>query len=134
MSKFKKGDFVEITNNGYTYTTFTTKFEELGFGNTKENDCFEKGTIAQVFDVSEDGIGREIVAICDQKGCESLIGVEGVKKVDFISNRVKPMKVTLTSDYDAVVYNDRIQVGCQIISKEAFEILVHTAKLTKLIK
>ena len=134
MSRFKKGDFVEVINNGYTYTTFTSKFEELGFGNAKENGCFEKGTIAQVFDITEDGFGREMVAICDQKGRESLIGVEGVKKVDFISNRVKPMKVTLTSNYNAMVYNDRIQVGCQTISKEAFERLVHAAKLTKLIK
>ena len=48
---------------------------------------------------------------------------EFLKDQEVLKPQINKLTVQLTDEYDADVYNDRIQVGCQTISLETFDVL-----------
>jgi hypothetical protein len=55
-----------------------------------------------------------------------------LQSVQFVRKRPKTEKVTLTEDYDAIVSEDNIEVGCQTITFQAFDELAKAvAKIRK---
>ena len=79
----KVGSKVVVVDSGRTYTTYTQKFEELGFSNTKRNEFIPKGTICKVFAITQHSPNSEtiVVAIEDQSGNQALIGLAGLEKL-----------------------------------------------------
>ena len=82
-NQIKVGSKVVVVESGRTYTTYSEKFKELGFRNTKENEEIPEGTICEVFAVAQHSPGSEtiMVAIQDQRGHQALIGLVGVEKL-----------------------------------------------------
>lgn len=134
--KFQVGQLVKVKNNGETYCSYSTVFKELGFNNTEVNNSFKNGTVGQIFAITKHtnirGHEEYLCALVDEHGNECLIGENGINPLKF--ERVeKPTEVKLNIDYTAKVYRNKIEVGCQTITKEAFVKLVEAAKQKKLI-
>ena len=126
MSKFKVGDFVKVVSNGGTYSTYKDKFTELGFINTQLNKGFDDGTIAQIFGITKHEVhGSVLLAIVAEDGSECLINEGSVEPLVW---KKKSVRVELNDAYTAVVDKDKIVVGCQTISKEAFSELLAATK------
>jgi len=82
MEKFKVGDKVQVVEPGRTYTTYEAMFKRLGFRDTKKNEFFQPGLVAEVFVVCEhDSTGIPLVGLQAQNGSQCLISTEGVVKV-----------------------------------------------------
>ena len=97
--KFKEGDVVKVVDNGHSYTTYGSKFTELGFKNKERNPILSHGTVAKIFGISKHGI----VAIRDMTGNESLIGDHGLELVFSEPGSKRAVSVNLTADLKAVV-------------------------------
>jgi hypothetical protein len=82
-NQIKVGSKVVVVDSGRTYPTYSQKFEELGFRDTKKNEEIPEGTICEVFAIAQHSPGSEtiVVAIEDQRGHQALIGLVGVKKL-----------------------------------------------------
>lgn len=144
--KFQGDDLVIVTNNNKTYTTYSDMFikkahaEKMGFKNTDKNSIFPNGTVARVFALSRhlDQPDRKLYALVDMNGNETLIREEGLTFVSKVydKNLFKRdlfINVRLNEEYIAEVYNNKIVVGCQTITKESFVELVDAAKRKGLI-
>lgn len=84
--KINKGDTIEITNPGNTYSEYSSKFKELGFKNKESNNSFQEGETAIVFNIGSHANGHTILLACrNSNGKECLISTEGVKLIK-ISN------------------------------------------------
>ena len=82
MTKFKVGDKVQIVESGRTYTTYEAMFKKLGFRDTKKNEFFQPGLVAEVFAVGEhESQGTTLLALQAQDGSQCLISTLGVVKV-----------------------------------------------------
>jgi hypothetical protein len=82
MTKFKVGDKVQVVEPGRTYTTYEVMFKKLGFRDTKKNEFFQTGLVAEVFAVGDhDATGIPLVGIQAQDGSQCLISTEGIVKV-----------------------------------------------------
>lgn len=102
--KFKEGDVVKVVNNGESYTTYGSKFTELGFKNKESNPILNHGTVAKIFGISKHGDDTNyIVAIRDMVGNESLIGESGLELIFSEPDSKRPVSVNLTADLKAVV-------------------------------
>ena len=53
MGKFKIGDKVIVAESGRIYSTFSSKFKEMGFKNVSENDSEPLNKVFTVFALSE---------------------------------------------------------------------------------
>jgi len=101
---FKVGDVVKAVGIGYSYTTYESKFIELGFKNKEHNNSFSHGTVAKIFGISKHDVSSDcIVAIRDMAGNESLIGERGLELVFSEPGSKKAISVNLTADLKAVV-------------------------------
>ena len=82
MEKFKVGDKVQVVDPGRTYTTYGAMFKKLGFRDTKKNEFFQPGLVAEVFAVcNHDSTGIPLVGLQAQDGSQCLISTEGVVKI-----------------------------------------------------
>ena len=82
MEKFKVGDKVQIVDSGRTYTTYEVMFKKMGFRDTKNNEFFQPGLVAEVFAIGEhETQGTTLLALEAQNGTQCLIGSKGVVKV-----------------------------------------------------
>ena len=82
MTKFKVGDKVQIVESGRTYTTYEVMFKKMGFRDTKKNEFFQPGLVAEVFAVGEhESQGTTLLALQAQDGSQCLISTLGVVKV-----------------------------------------------------
>ena len=82
MTKFKVGDKVQIVESGRTYTTYEVMFKKMGFRDTKKNEFFQPGLVAEVFAVGEhESQGTTLLALQAQDGSQCLISTQGVVKV-----------------------------------------------------
>ena len=79
----KVGSKVVVVDSGRTYTTYTKKFQELGFRDTERNPGVPKGTICEVFAIAQHSAESEtiVVAIEDQNGNQALIGLAGIENL-----------------------------------------------------
>jgi len=82
-NQIKVGSKVVVVDSGRTYTTYSQKFEELGFRNTKLNEEIPNGTICEVFAITQHSPESEtiVVAIQDQTGNQALVGLAGLEKL-----------------------------------------------------
>ena len=82
-NEIKVGSKVVVVDSGRTYSTYTQKFEELGFRNTKVNEEIPNGTICEVFAITQHSTESEtiVVAIQDQTGNQALVGLVGLEKL-----------------------------------------------------
>ena len=82
MTKFKVGDKVQIVESGRTYTTYEVMFKKMGFRDTKKNEFFQPGLVAEVFAIGEhESQGTTLLALQAQDGSQCLISTQGVVKV-----------------------------------------------------
>jgi len=72
------GKEVRVIDRGAAYTTYTEKFEELGFKNKQRNASFSGNGV--VFGISKHGVSV-VMAVRNDKGDEMLIGDYGIEFV-----------------------------------------------------
>ena len=82
----KKGTIVTVTDWGYVYSTFRSRFEELGFKNVNVNLSPSKterhiDDKFFIFAKSRNDSGKKIYGISDLKGNQFLMDARGIEKV-----------------------------------------------------
>ena len=78
-SQYNIGDWVRITEPGWTYSTYSSMFQKLGFRDTERNGPLGEDTLARVFAYTEhDSNSRMLYALRDTHGIESLIDDRGI--------------------------------------------------------
>ena len=118
MEKFKVGDKVQVVEPGRTYTTYEAMFKKLGFRDTKKNEFFQPGLIAEVFVIGDhESNGCTLLGLQAQNGSQCLISTEGVVKA----------VPTPTSDqqFDIIrQFCDEVLDSQEITDKEIFKYLL----------
>jgi hypothetical protein len=118
MEKFKVGDKVQVVEPGRTYTTYEAMFKKLGFRDTKKNEFFQPGLVAEVFVVGEhDCTGIPLVGLQAQNGSQCLISTCGVVKVI--------TQPTSDDEFDIIrQFCDEVLDSQEITDKEIFKYLL----------
>ena len=121
-TEFKVGDIVKVRDTGNLYTTYDIMFKKLGFINTEYNSGKNSlGLLGEIFAIERHQYESVTVAAVNlENGEQILIGVDGIQKVTF-KPKYEPITAILNENYNAIVYPDRVQVGCQTFSFDSIK-------------
>ena len=121
--KFKVGNIVKIRDTGFLFTTYDKMFKKLGFINIERNSGKNSlGLLGEIFAIEQHPSDEDTIlaAVNLENGEQILIDVDGIEKVTF-KPKCAPMTITLNEKYNAIVYPDRVEVGCQTFSFDSIK-------------
>jgi hypothetical protein len=121
-TEFKVGDIVKVRHTGDLYTTYDIMFKKLDFINTERNlGKNSLGLLGEIFAIEQHHCENTILAAVNLENEEQiLISTDGIQKVTF-KPKCAPMTITLNEKYNAIVYPDRVEVGCQTFSFDSIK-------------
>jgi hypothetical protein len=121
-TEFKVGDIVKVRDTGDVYSTYYDMFKKLGFIYTKRNSGKNSlGLLGEIFAIEQHPYESVTVAAVNlENGEQILIGVYGIQKVTF-KPKYEPITAILNENYNAIVYPDRVEVGCQTFSFDSIK-------------
>jgi hypothetical protein len=131
-TEFKVGDIVKVRHTGDLYTTYDIMFKKLCFINTERNSGKNSlGLLGEIFAIEQHHCENTILAAVNlENGEQILISTDGIQKVTF-KPKCAPMTITLNEKYNAIVYPDRVEVGCQTFKFDAIEALAEEVEKMK---